>query len=163
MLSLSKRIKMSFEDVNKWLPECTDPDVLLRMSRQYYTDVGDSGTMFTGWVSDEVECGNTIDIVEDHIRAPQSLFKIRYKYDIESFTDFEKFTDNFLKDRYTVRVTRKQNNFVKHKGGGEIPTTFIYDTITKYWWKQDGSITHERTSVFPLRDIFPAWYLELIV
>jgi hypothetical protein len=157
MLSLSKRIKMSFEDVNRWLPEFGDADVLLRASRQYYTDVGDSGTFFTGWRSDEVERGGYGKVTEDHIRAPQSLFKIRYKYDIESLTDFKKFTDNFIKDRYTVRVTKDQNDLVKHKGGGEIPDVFIYDSITRYWHSDD-----ERTGTFPLRDVFPDWYLKLI-
>lgn len=161
MLSLDTRISMSFEEVNRWLSEFeTNDDVLHRSARHYYTDVGDSGNHFTGIVSDEVERGGKM--TEDHIRAPQSMFKLRYKYDRESLTNFEKFTENFILDRYTIGITPKQNVEVKHKVGGTLPESMVYSTLTNWWWTRRGTVTLERTKEFPLFHIFPKWYLQLV-
>ena len=153
-MDLNKRIKRAFEDLSTRIPYLNDKDELDRAARQYYIDVVDSGIHPTGIMSHEIYRGSK-NSTDDHIRAPQSMFKLRWKYDKKSFIDFEQFSQNFLLDRYTVKVTKRQNVKVKHPEGGVIPTSFAYDNITSFWW--EGC---KRTKEFQRIDIFPAWYLE---
>jgi len=153
-VDLHKRIKRAYEDLSIRIPYLNDKDELDRAARQYYTDVGDSRPNPTGIMSHEIYRGSK-NSTDDHIRAPQSMFKLRWKYDRDSFTDFEQFSNNFLLDRYTVKVTKPQNVKVKHPEGGIIPTSFAYDNITSFWWEKSKC-----TKEFPRMDIFPIWYLE---
>ena len=106
-MDLNKRIKRAFEDLSTRIPYLNDKDELDRAARQYYIDVVDSGIHPTGIMSHEIYRGSK-NSTDDHIRAPQSMFKLRWKYDKKSFIDFEQFSQNFLLDRYTVKVTKRQ-------------------------------------------------------
>lgn len=128
-----------------------NPDVYAHILRyDFYHQINFLGQDFTRYYT--TEAVRSKKVTYDHMNAPRRmcdvlLWKPELLYDVDKFNEVIKFS------RYTIAVTKKQNDLVKQRPDGSIKNLSInlYPTITSLWYKEGEGNTEE----FPTHFIYP--------
>jgi len=131
-----------------------DPLVYGSMLRDdFYHVINSVGPISTGYVTKEaLQIRKTVGITKDHLNAPRRmcdilLWKPEILYDVERYNELVRYA------RYTIGVSKSQNNVVKQRSDGSITDLSIdaYRKLTTLWMEEGKGYTKN----FPEHLIYP--------